>query len=235
MVEDDTASSSSSDTAPSPSPPSSSSGVETESCDEALVDFIYRENTNILERRGREVQHLNNKSANLMRLLGVIFTLYSGAIIVAARLSINPDTEMGLTMFINEYSLLSLLLLAAAFLYAVLAYHRTNVARGPSAEYLHENLEREMSVADAKRAINQKVPGWVRNNDDQIELDHTRLFNCKMCIFFSLSYLVIGSVLAQSLSDAAIEYHAGLFALVLAVSYISYDQIRDRAADESDT
>ncbi|EFW89826.1 hypothetical protein ZOD2009_21627 [Haladaptatus paucihalophilus DX253] len=218
------------ETAPTTGSPDSKGARDAD--EETLVGFVYTENMNILGRRKRESQQQNEKAANLIRLLGVIFTLYSGAILVVARISAKPSNSgLKLGLFVNEYTVLCLAFLAAAFLYAVLAYHRTSIASGPSAEYLRNEISEETSVEDAKREINKKVPGWVRNNDNEIELDHTRLFNCKMCIFFSLLYFVVGSVLASEISTLDTMDHLLMGGVMVAITYVVYDHVRDRASN----
>ena len=194
---------------------------------DTLPDFIHEVQKAILESRVEEVNALNSKAANLIRLLGGIFTLYSGAVLLGFRLNINPDAELTVRVFLNEYTVASLLFLASAFLFAVLAYHRTTISKGPSARFLHNKLnEDDATVESVQREISDKVTGWVKNNDDEIERDHTRLFNCTMCIFFSLTFLIGGTFFAQELADFNFAVRGLLLAVIGVGTYVVYDVIR---------
>lgn len=202
---------------------------------ENIVDFVYELNEGILSRQKEQSQDLNEKSAHLIRLLGVILGVYSGAFLVAAKRSLNPDSSVNFAFFVNEYIVCSILFLAAGFLYAVLAYHKTEIASGASAQYLKNEFSDGASVADAKQNINKKVPNWVSNNETEIEKDHTRLFNCKMYIFFSLSYLLLGTALVGPINNFSLLSHVGGLVLALLVSYVLYDFVRGRASEDSTT
>jgi hypothetical protein len=191
---------------------------------------------NVLNRKERELTRLNDKAANLMRLLGVILTLFASAAFIATRVSIE-NNSVSIDPFINEYTLTSVFFLAGGFLYALLAYHRTEIAKGPGAETLYFGQKHWNSVEAAKRDINSFVPQWVKNNQQGIEQDHTRLFKSKFAILFSLTYLVIGSMAAQLLASLDIILRAVIYVLPLFVTYLVYDDIRRRVepADEDDS
>jgi hypothetical protein len=200
-----------------------------------LVDFVYDLNEDILSRQKEQSQDLNEKSAHLIRLLGVILSVYSGAFLLAAKRSLDPTTSVDFGFFINEYVVLSILFLAAGFLYAVLAYHKTEIASGASARYLESEFSEDTTVADAKRDINGKVPNWVSNNETEIEKDHTRLFNCKMCIFFSLGYLLVGTAFVGPIDNFDLPLHVGGLVLTGLATYVLYDFVRGRASKYSTT
>lgn len=160
-------------------------GDDLDDAEQTIADFVYELNEDILDRQKEQSQDLNEKSVHLIRLLGVILTVYSGAFLVAAKRSPDSNSNVDFDFFINEYVILSVLFLAAGFLYAVLAYQRTEITSGPSTHYLRDGFSDDTTVEDAKRDINRKVPNWVSNNEEEIEKDHTRLFNCKMCIFLA--------------------------------------------------
>jgi surface polysaccharide O-acyltransferase-like enzyme len=50
-----------------------------------------------------------------------------------------------------------------------------------------------------------------------------------MSIFFSLCYVVIGGLFAARLSSPTIKTRIALFLFVGGMTYLVYDQIRDRA------
>jgi hypothetical protein len=199
---------------------------------QSITEFAYEENREILRRKSDAVRRLNKKSANLLRLLGVLFSLFSGASLLAARLTTDSDNGITLSLILNEYIVLSLVWLAGGFLFAVLAYHRTEVARGPSATYLRDETEDFDTVESIMADINSEVPGWVTKNETEIQRDNTRLFNCKMSIFFSLCYVVIGGLFAARRPSPTTETRIALFLLVGTATYLVYDQIRDRATAE---
>ncbi|WP_135823516.1 hypothetical protein [Halorussus ruber] len=196
-----------------------------------IVDFLHELNTDVLDRQKEQSRGLNEKSAHLIRLLGVILSVYSGAFLVAAKRSLSPSTNVEFGFFINEYVVLSVLFLAAGFLYAVLAYHRTEIASGPSVQYLEDEFSDETTITDAKRDINQKVPNWVSNNETEIEKDHTRLFNCKMCIFFSLGYLLVGTAFVGPIARFDLPTRFGCPLVVLLATYLLYDFVRGRVSE----
>lgn len=201
--------------------------------EQSIVSFVYDRNADILDRQKEQSQDLNEKSAQLIRLLGIILSVYSGAFLVAARRSLEPSSGVDFGFFINEYVVLSILFLAAGFLYAVLAYHRTEIASGPSASYLRDELADDTTVEKAKADINGKVPNWVSNNQAEIEKDHTRLFNCKMCIFFSLGYLLVGTAFVGPIDNfGLVERIGGLIPSVF-TTYLLYDFVRGRASKHS--
>lgn len=203
--------------------------------EQSIVDFIYKLNEDVLDRQKEQSRDLNEKSAHLIRLLGVILSVYSGAFLVAAKRTLSPSGNVEFAFFINEYVVLSVLFLAAGFLYAVLAYHKTEIASGASARYLSDEFSDDTSVVDAKRNINEKVPNWVSNNETEIEKDHTRLFNCKMCIFFSLGYLLTGTAFVGPIDNFGVLSRVGGLVLALLVSYVLYDFVRGRASRYSTT
>lgn len=199
--------------------------------EQSIVEFIYDLNEDILDRQKEQSKDLNEKSAHLIRLLGVILSVYSGAFLVAARLTFDSSTDVNFDFFINEYVVLSIVFLAAGFLYAVLAYHKTGVASGASAQYLKSEFSDETTVEEAMRDINRNVPNWVSNNEAEIEKDHTRLFNCKMCIFFSLSYLLVGTAFVGPISNFETSVRVFGTLAVVAVTYVLYDFVRGRASE----
>lgn len=168
---------------------------------ETLTAFIYEANLDILENNGKDIQTLNTKAANILRLLGGLFGLYAGAFLLVAEVRLDPSIEVNLGPFINEYVVTSVALLALGYLLAVLAYHKTEFASGPSPEYLQSLALNADSPEEAMQAINAKVPGWVGNNEAEIQTDQMRLFHCKMCIFFSLTSLILGALFAQPLAE----------------------------------
>lgn len=199
--------------------------------EQSIVEFIYDRNENILDRQKEQSKDLNEKSAHLIRLLGVILSVYSGAFLVAARLTLGSSTNVSFNLFINEYVVFSIGFLAAGFLYAVLAYHKTEVASGASARYLRNEFSEETTVEEAMRDINEKVPNWVSNNETEIEKDHTRLFNCKMCIFFSLGYLLVGTAFVGPISSFDVSIRLFGVLAVVATTYVLYDFVRGRASE----
>lgn len=199
-----------------------------------LSEFIHAEQKAILQSRVKEVKSLNSKAANLMRLLGVVFTFYSAAILLAVRLSVNPDSDLTFEIYLNEYTGMSILFLAAAFLYALLAYHRTTISKGPSAVYLHNQLSDDSAtVKSVQTEISEKMTGWVKNNDNEIKRDHTRLFNCTMCIFFSLTYIAGGTLVAEDITEWGVSNHLSAATLVAVATYLIYDHIRYRARTDA--
>lgn len=212
---------------------SDTDGLDDAEGEQNIVDFVFGLNEDILNRQKEQSQDLNEKSAQLIRLLGVILSVYSGAFLVAARRSLDPESNVGFGFFINEFVVLSILFLGAGFLYAVLAYHKTEIASGASAQYLETEFSDDTTVEDAKRDINQKVLDWVSNNETEIEKDHTRLFNCKMCIFFSLGYLLVGTAFVGPIAGFSLVGHVGSLAVVALITYLLYDFIRGRASEHS--
>ncbi|WP_276299610.1 hypothetical protein [Halorussus lipolyticus] len=159
-------------------------------------------------------------------------SVYSGAFLVVAKQSLSPTSSVDFGFFINEYVVSSILFLAAGFLYAVLAYHKTEIASGPSARYLRDELDAE-DTEEAKRVVNRKVPNWVSNNETEIEKDHTRLFNCKMCIFFSLGYLLVGTAFVGPIANLGLLGHVGGLVGTSLATYVVYDFVRGRASESS--
>lgn len=210
-------------------------GVDDGEAEQSIVDFVFALNADVLGRQKEQSQDLNEKSAHLIRLLGVILSVYSAAFLVAARRSLDPSTDVEFGFFVNEYVVSSLLFLAAGFLFAVLAYHKTEIASGASARYLEAEISSDTTVEEVKRDINGKVPGWVSSNETEIEKDHTRLFNCKMCIFFSLVYLLVGTAFVGPIANFDPASRLGSLTVTLLATYVLYDSVRGRASEKSTT
>ncbi|UIO99721.1 hypothetical protein Hbl1158_14535 [Halobaculum sp. CBA1158] len=196
---------------------------------ETVTEFRYRENKEILRRRSSETEALNEKASSLIRFLGVIFSVYSGFILLFARFRTEPSVTLDAN-FLNVFTTASVIALGGAVLTTILAYHRTDIAQGPSADYLLDEISEDESVREAKRSINEKVPGWVANNETEIQRDHTRIFNAQMTTLFSLSYLVLGGAFPLVFPDPHVSIYALVVIVAAVATYVVYDIVRSLAS-----
>lgn len=191
--------------------------------DPEMVSYAYSSLSEILSTQRESSQDLNKKAANLMQLLSVVLGLYAGSLTLAVEVIVAPETEIGYSDFVTEYLAGSGMFLAVGFIYAILAYHETDIKTAPEPDRLVEMIEKS-TVLEAQYEFNQKFPTWISDNREELRADHTRLFNCKMCIFFSLVYFVLGAILLMVEPDVGARAIIGL--VILFATYQVYGTIR---------
>lgn len=184
--------------------------------EDALTEFVYAEHRRILDRHREQSQRLKDQAATLLRLLGAILTLYTGAAFLAARLSWQETTQ-SFHLFFNQFTLTSAVLLALSFVLASVAHHSTAVKSGPSPAAL-QALPDGMTAEQAKRAINEQVPAWVADNESALDRGRTQLFYCKLAILFSLGYLAVGASYATTVGETSLLVNAASYLVVTGVA-----------------